>query len=113
MFPYFCSAKRSAASAASSNTKLVVWNTGTARAPVTGSGRAPAWMARVRNPHVRSLTMAGYARSESDVVLADAITTFLTTIGVDVVSTELRDPTLLPGLCIESGRLLFDRSRLT
>jgi hypothetical protein len=49
--PYFCRAKRSAASAVSSKTKLVVWKMGTARAPVTGSGRDPAWIALVRNAH--------------------------------------------------------------
>jgi predicted NodU family carbamoyl transferase len=52
--PYFCNAKRSAASAVSSKTKLEVWEMGTARARVVGSGRAPACRALVRNPKARS-----------------------------------------------------------
>jgi hypothetical protein len=41
---------RLVACSALSNTKLVVWWMGVARAPVTGSGMAPAWMARVPIP---------------------------------------------------------------
>src|SRR5688572_17340691 len=66
MVPNFCSANRSAASAVSSNTKLVLWTIGTARAPDVGSGRPPAWMARVRNPHCRSAvpTRESYCRGD-------------------------------------------------
>src|SRR3954470_22740548 len=52
--PNVCKLNRLAACSAESNTKLVVWWIGVARAPVTGSGVAPAWMARVPKPYSRS-----------------------------------------------------------
>ena len=42
--------EQAAAWSTSSNTYDVVWWIGTFRDPVTGSGRAPAWTARVSNP---------------------------------------------------------------
>ena len=57
MSRFLRSANRSAASGLSSKTKLVAWQTGTARAPVAGSGRPPARRARIANPHLRSSTM--------------------------------------------------------
>src|SRR5512132_3189496 len=73
MFPYFCSANRSAASSALSNTNDVVWYIGTARAPVVGSGRAPAWMARVRAPQTWSSIDVTRAKVASSCGSAEAL----------------------------------------
>src|SRR5687768_15343073 len=111
MFPYFWRANRSAASAVSSNTNDVVWKIGVARAPVVASGRAPAWIARVRNPHARSPAIAeGYRDLTNPITLT--IAQFLTGIGIEVVPAELDDDCLLPGIQVDRGRLLVDESRL-
>ncbi|MNV96095.1 hypothetical protein D3C71_1910580 [compost metagenome] len=62
------------ACSALSNTKLVVWWMGVARAPVTGSGWAPAWMARVPKPKSRSAPEAAGVLFERGSVMAVAQT---------------------------------------
>jgi hypothetical protein len=50
MYPNVWRLNSEAAWSASSKTYEVVWKIGTLRAPVTGSGAAPAWTARVSMP---------------------------------------------------------------
>ena len=44
--------------------------------------------------------------------LVQTLAAFVTSIGLEVVAAELPDPTFLPGLQIEHGRLLVDEARL-
>src|SRR3954469_4468179 len=73
MFPYFWSANRSAASSTSSKTNEVVWEIGTWRAPVVGSGRPPAWIARVRSPQTWSSIDVTRAKVASSRLASEAL----------------------------------------
>ncbi len=59
MYPKVCRLNRAAAWSTSSNTYEVVWWIGTLRDPVTASGRAPAWTARVANPYASAIGAGG------------------------------------------------------